>query len=45
MRSLKISGGLTRGRGMTESTESDLAALCASVCRDKSWHAVSKPRI
>ena len=45
MRSLKTSGGLTRGRGMTESTTSDLAALYASVCRDESWHAVSKPRI
>ena len=45
MRSLKTSGGLTRGRGMAESTESDLAALYASVCRDESCHAGSKPRI
>ena len=45
MRSLKTSGSLTRGRGMTESTTSDLAALYSSVCRDESWQAVSKPRI
>ena len=45
MRSLKTSGGFARGDGMTESTMSDLAGLYASVCRDESCHAVSKPRI